>query len=98
MHDPRSDVDFARHIIDFNPDDSATYASWSLPHAEAEALARRRLEPIPWPRKLAPKPRRLTRKHVEDSALPKANCLVVTWTVAEARALADVLTPRPLNR
>jgi hypothetical protein len=30
---------------------------------------------------------------VSDDPLPKADCLVVTWTVEEAKALADVLTP-----
>ena len=47
------------------------------------------LNPIPWPSRLAPTP-------VDEAAtatLPAADVLVVTYTAAEARALADVLTP-----
>ena len=39
-------------------------------------------EAQPWPDDLHP-----------DNPLPKADILVVTWTVAEHQALADVLTP-----
>lgn len=48
------------------------------------------LTPIPWPEGLAPKP------HVMSDKTPMpigADFLVITWTAAEARALADVLTP-----
>jgi nucleoside phosphorylase len=42
-------------------------------------------QPIPTP--LTPKPK-------QDAPLPKADILVITWTVAEQNALADVLTPK----
>ena len=42
------------------------------------------LEPVAVP--LTPRP-------ATSDALPKADVLVLVWTVAEARALADVLTP-----
>ena len=46
------------------------------------------LATIPWPEGLAPsKPAKLA------GSLPAADVLVVTWTAAEAQALADVLTP-----
>lgn len=48
------------------------------------------LNPIPWPDGLAPKPHIMS----HSTPIPKdADFLVITWTAAEARALADVLTP-----
>lgn len=49
------------------------------------------LAPIPFPKGLEPTPA----LHVTASnmAMPKADVLVVTWTAAEAEALADVFTP-----
>lgn len=49
-----------------------------------------KLTPIPWPEGLAPTP-----AHTFDpvESLPACDVLVVTWTAAEAQALADVLTP-----
>jgi hypothetical protein len=48
------------------------------------------LNPIPWPDGLAPKPHIMS----HSTPMPKdADFLVITWTAAEARALADVLTP-----
>lgn len=50
------------------------------------------LDPIPWPEGLAPKPG--PRPYVsDDGPMLKADVLVVTWTAAEAEALADVFTP-----
>jgi hypothetical protein len=46
------------------------------------------LKPIPWPKGLAPRPAKR-----QPKKLPAADVLVVTWTAAEAAALADVLTP-----
>jgi hypothetical protein len=47
-----------------------------------------KLEPIPWPVGLAP-----TKPTEIPTELPQADVLVVTYTAAEAQALADVLTP-----
>jgi nucleoside phosphorylase len=51
------------------------------------------LAPIQWPKGLAPK---LPAKAPQE--LPRGDVLVVTWTAAEARALADVLTPGHASR
>jgi nucleoside phosphorylase len=56
---------------------------YRAPH---EALA-----PIPWPDGLAPVGFPYDR--AADQPLPPADVVVVTWTVAEGQALADVLTP-----
>ena len=81
----------ARHIIEFDPEESSTHAPWTLP--QAAVMARDALEPIPWPKKLAPLPLPLKPAPSPSAPLPKADALVVTWTVAEALALSDVLTP-----
>jgi nucleoside phosphorylase len=47
------------------------------------------LSPIPWPASLAPTP--IAETHA--GPLPAADVLIVTYTAAEGRALADVLTP-----
>lgn len=49
------------------------------------------LAPIPWPATLAPTV--INDSPSSDAPLPEADVLVVTWTAAEFRALADVLTP-----
>lgn len=49
------------------------------------------LNPIPWPEGLAPKPQDTRLNY--DGTLPGCDVLVITWTAAEAMALADVLTP-----
>jgi nucleoside phosphorylase len=50
------------------------------------------LNPIPWPGGLAPTPLAPPAQSAADP-LPAADVLVVTYTAAEGRALADVLTP-----
>lgn len=49
------------------------------------------LEPIPWPSGFKPEPQHTAL--TKDGALPAADVLAITWTAAEAQALADVLTP-----
>lgn len=51
------------------------------------------LKPISWPDGLAPVPRA-----VDPTNLPEADVLVVTYTTAEAQALADVLAGVPSHR
>ncbi|MBV9084845.1 MAG: hypothetical protein JOZ62_19375 [Acidobacteriaceae bacterium] len=48
---------------------------------------------IQFPDGLDPRPREFNEEPSPTDALPKADVVVVTWTVAEHRALADVLTP-----
>ncbi len=91
MRLPRNDVELARHIIEFNPDDPATYAAWTIP--QALVMSSVSLQTIPWPKASAPRPAPMRRRPRPEAALPKADCLVVTWTVAEGHALSDVLTP-----
>jgi nucleoside phosphorylase len=50
------------------------------------------LNPIPWPAGLAPTPEAGSVTAASDP-LPGADVLMVTYTAAEGRALADVLTP-----
>jgi hypothetical protein len=76
----------AEEIIDYEP----PYKLDELP--EIQALK----EPITWPMKgaksLSPKPIAL-KNPKPTSPLPRADVVVVTWTVAEGFALGDVLTP-----
>jgi nucleoside phosphorylase len=48
---------------------------------------------IPFPAGLAPIPQPIQPRPDTGAALPQADVLVVTWTVAEVNALADVMTP-----
>ena len=49
--------------------------------------------PIPWPAGEGPMPKPLASKPSPSDPLPQADYVVVTWTVEEAKALADTLTP-----
>ena len=80
--------DFQREIIDFDsegPEGAAFFA-----FSTATGLSR--FTDIPWPKTLAPKSDSVARKGA-GGALPKAEVLVVTWTVDEGHALSRVLTP-----
>jgi hypothetical protein len=48
---------------------------------------------IPFPEGLRPVPQPIDPTPLPDDPMPAADVLVVTWTVAEVNALADVLTP-----
>jgi|SRR6185436_4230085 len=58
--------------------------------ASAEMMAQL---PIDWPAGLAPVPKPITPAPSPNAALPQCDVVVVTWTVDELMALADVLTP-----
>ena len=80
--------DFQREIIDFDseaPEGAAFFA-----FSTATGLSR--FTEIPWPKGLAPKTDATVRTG-PSGALPKADALVVTWTVDEGHALSRVLTP-----
>jgi nucleoside phosphorylase len=86
---PRSGPeDFEREIIDFDSEAPAGMAF--LAFTTATGLSR--FTDIPWPKGLAPK---TGPKPSGDGSgpLPKADVLVVTWTVDEGHALSRVLTP-----
>ncbi|MGO4383470.1 hypothetical protein [Specibacter sp. RAF43] len=92
----------SRHLIDFSPDVPEPPVEGAAPAPEgglgdgavrqaslrgvAESLSHR------WPGGMAPTP---ANDPVIDpvAALPPADYVVIAWTVAEARALANVLTP-----
>jgi nucleoside phosphorylase len=80
--------DFQREIIDFDSESPAGLQFLSF----TTATGLSRYTDIPWPKRLAPrtgpKPRR-----GGDAPLPRADVLVVTWTVDEGHALSRVLTP-----
>ena len=59
----------------------------------ATAVARRDLG-IVWPAGKAPRPAPLDDEPDPSDPLPAADVVVITWTVDELRALADVLSPR----
>ena len=80
--------DFQREIIDFDsegPEGAAFFA-----FSTATGLSR--FTEIPWPGGLAPKTGPKPKGRA-GSPLPKADVLVVTWTVDEGHALSRVLTP-----
>jgi nucleoside phosphorylase len=80
--------DLRREIIDF--DSESLDGLRFLAHSTATGLSR--YVDVPWPKGLAPKtgpkPSRPS-----NAPLPRADVLVVTWTVDEGHALSRVLTP-----
>jgi len=79
------------HILNYDPEDVNTALKTSS--VQPLFLAPSTLPAIPWPTGLAPTPKPLSKKPAADAPLPKADVIIVTWTVAEALALSDVLTP-----
>lgn len=80
--------DLQREIIDFDsegPEGAAFFA-----FSKATGLSR--FTEIPWPRSLAPQTDKRALKG-KTGSLPRADVLVVTWTVDEGHALSRVLTP-----
>lgn len=88
--------DLARHLIDFDPRQPGRYQFAAPPgSADAVGLAAAQLapDPIPWPAGTAPAFQPFPPDTTDTSPLPGADVLIVTYTVAEGYALADVLTP-----
>lgn len=90
MPDDPIGIDLARRIYDFglSADDLGPRQFGS-----AAASKSRRALGLDWPAGLDPRPAELAAEPDTGDALPKADVLVVTWTIAEMLALADVLTP-----
>ena len=96
----------ARRIIDFGltPADLELGRDTGLAGAEQDALlqaapgplrlqaTQTNLEPL-FPAGLAPRPALIDPAPDSSDPLPHADYVVITWTVAELQALADVLTP-----
>ena len=83
-----SDEDFQREIIDF--DSESPQGLQFLAFSTATGLSR--YTDITWPAGLAPKTRKTITAQPGDP-LPRADVLIVTWTVDEGHALSRVLTP-----
>lgn len=80
--------DFQREIIDFDSEGSA--GREFLAFTTATGLSR--YNEVPWPNRLEPKTN-ASLSQTSNSPLPRADVLVVTWTVDEGHALSRVLTP-----
>jgi hypothetical protein len=80
--------DLVREIIDFDSEGPEGQAFMAF----STATGLSRFTNIPWPKTLAPKADAKALKG-KAGALPKADVLVVTWTVDEGHALSRVLTP-----
>src|SRR6185295_2024995 len=80
--------DLQREIIDFDSESPAGLQFLSF----TTATGLSRFNDIPWPTGLAPKTGPAP-THGASSPLPRADVLVVTWTVDEGHALSRVLTP-----
>ena len=90
IDDPIQDK-FIDHILNFDPLDPSTYLSSSTP--QPLFLIPTLIPEIKWPEALKPIPQPLKKTPDPNKKLPTAEILVVTWTVAEALALSDALTP-----
>lgn len=62
-----------------------------ITHDPASTSIAKSPKPIPWPQGLEPTP--VTHTAADTDPLPQADILIVTYTVAEGYALADILTP-----
>jgi len=80
--------DFQREIIDFDSEGPVGQRFFTF----STATGLSRFTEIPWPKGLAPKTGPKP-KGTGKGPLPKADVLVVTWTVDEGHALSRVLTP-----
>ncbi len=78
-------------ITQYDSDDPTTYFPGTV--ATAAVSTSRGLSPIKWPKGKAPVAAPLSAAPDPEAPLSKYDYLVVTWTVEEAKALADILTP-----
>jgi hypothetical protein len=86
-------LDIERHLIDYGLEADEPVGLEDIAD-ELGLLADEGLD-LPWPAGLKPQPQpwNAADRPSDDDRLLQADVLVVTWTVAEWRALADVLTP-----
>jgi len=91
LADARQDVDpYAAKIIDFNPlDDDESYVD----ELGITTVVRHAISPIDWPESMKPEPDTQFAFKGPDAELPNADVVLVTWTAAEANAMAAVLSP-----
>src|SRR6478736_31355 len=86
--DSPTDDNIRREIIDFDSD--AAHGREFLAFSTATGLSR--FTDIPWPSGLAPKTSGAPKGRA-GAPLPRADVLLVTWTVDEGHALSRVITP-----
>ena len=88
---PEVTVDpYAEKIIDYNPLDEDVAGQ---PITAAATVTRHQIKAIPWPQGLAPQLDSSFTFKGQDAELPKADVVIITWTAAEANAMAAVMTP-----
>jgi hypothetical protein len=80
--------EFQREIIDFDSESPAGLQFMAF----STATGLSRYTDVEWPKGLAPKTGRAPARK-SNSPLPRADVLLVTWTVDEGHALSRVLTP-----
>lgn len=87
----REDVDpYAEKIIDYNPlDDDQTYVN----ELGVTMVVRHAISPIAWPPSMKPEIDGRFTYMGSDAELPHADVVLITWTSAEANAMAAVLSP-----
>ncbi len=83
--------DLSRRILTYDSEDPTTFSAQSLPVSAVMASSTRK--PIPWPDGQAPLPQPMAATPSPNDPLPRVDYVVVTWTVEEAKCLADTLTP-----
>ena len=84
----RTAEDLQREIIDFDSEAPEGRAFFAFTKSAGLSA----FTDIPWPNDLAPKPAK-SLSSIGKGPLPKADALIVTWTVDEGHALSRVLTP-----
>jgi nucleoside phosphorylase len=82
-----SDQQFSRQLIDFDSEGPSGAAFQST--APLAAIGLSHFSPIPWPTNLAPQ----VGPPPKGPSLPRADVLIVTWTMDEGHALSQVLSP-----
>jgi hypothetical protein len=85
--------ELARYLLSRGADELGDAIS-SPAKARELGLAETRALDLTFPEGLAPAPKPISPKPDPQAPLPKADVVVITWTVDEVNALADVLTPK----
>jgi hypothetical protein len=93
MDDMRIRKELAREILSSGIDD-ADYEMFPTEEQQQAGDALMADLGIEWPQGLAPVPQPINPAPGPNKPLPKADVVIVTWTVDELMALCDVLTPK----
>lgn len=83
-----------RFILDYDPTDPRPDFFATATEMAALVASAAVTQPVPFPAGLAPVPAAPASSPSPEDSLPPADVLVVTWTAAEAVALATILTPK----